>query len=73
MRKELRSTDKVGPQDIGLAGPPAMTEPKDFILQTAGAHSERNSTCLRSHSKWLIELSADGTHWGSVYVCERER
>lgn len=49
-----------------------MTEPKDFIVQMAEAGPERNSTCPRSHSKWLTELSASDTHWGSVCVCVKE-
>ena len=44
-------------------------DPRTFMVQMAEAGRERNRTCPRSHSKWLIELSANGTHLGSVCMC----
>ena len=73
MRKGLGSTDRVGPQDIRLADHQPQLDPRTFMVQVAEAGRERNSTCPRSHSKWLIELNANGTHLGSVCVCVYER
>lgn len=71
MRKGLESTDRVGPQDIRLAGPPATTGPKDFH-GTDGRSRPREEQDLSKVTQQVAYRTECQWHTlrECVYVCE---